>query len=329
MSNSGPSASRPLLLAVIAISLVMTATLVVLGLGNSASDAPTFTPSGPLGTSAAVDPTPGELPTTPLPGGSGLTPGPLDTPTAGAFVPEALKATGPGSDPPEELTGYVWPLRNALITSRFGARDFGGFVKIDGSQVHDGLDIATHCNDEIRAAHDGRVLYAGRNFDVYLGYRGEPENIYARLERQGRLDTLPIVIVIDDGNGYRSVYVHLNKAEVEAGAAVKAGDVIGREGATGAATGCHLHYTLIRMDAGWQEVLPRLAQYGYPPLVRERIDPLKVLPWGDQYAPQRLQDRVNGTPTPGQTSSPISSPSPASSSSPVSSSPADSPSPTN
>ena len=35
-----------------------------------------------------------------------------------------------------------------------------------------------------------------------------------------------IVIVIDDGNGYRSMYVHLNEASVEQGAAVEAGDVI-------------------------------------------------------------------------------------------------------
>ncbi len=296
------------MLAVIAIALVMAGTLVVLGLGGPRSPSPSIASASPgsdIGSSATPGTTPaGGAPTLPA-SGDPATPGPLDTPTPVAPpAADMSKSIEPPSVDPTELTGYVWPLRNAFITSRFAARDFGGFVRIDGREYHDGLDLATHCGDEVRAAHDGVVLYAGRNFDVYLGYRGEPEQIYARLEQQGRVNTLPIVIVIDDGNGYRSVYVHLNRADVEIGDEVKAADVIGREGATGLATGCHLHYGLIRMDGEWQEVLPRLSRYGYPPLVRPRIDPLKVLPWGDQYAPQRLQDRVNGTPTPGLTSSP-------------------------
>jgi murein DD-endopeptidase MepM/ murein hydrolase activator NlpD len=177
-------------------------------------------------------------------------------------------------------------------------------VIIDGRGVHDGLDLATHCGDEILSAHDGTVIYAGRDFDVHLGYQGHPEAIYERLENQGRVNTLPIVVVIDDGNGYRSAYMHLNRADVQAGQVVRAGDVIGAEGDTGFATGCHLHYTLIRMDGEWQPVVPRLHRYGYPPLVRERVDPLIVLPWADQYAPQRLQDRANATPTPAASPAP-------------------------
>ena len=169
---------------------------------------------------------------------------------------------------------------------------------VDGKEIHDGLDLATHCGDKILAAHDGTVLYAGRNFDVFLGYRGKPEQIYARLERLGRVNSLPIVIVIDDGNGYRSMYVHLSKANVEAGEVVHAGDVIGKEGMTGFATGCHLHYGMIRADGPWQQVVTSLARFGYPPLVRERIDPLRVLPWDDEFAPLRLQNRANPSAAP-------------------------------
>ena len=132
--------------------------------------------------------------------------------------------------------------------------------------------LATHCGDRVRAAHDGTVLYAGRNFDPYIGYWGDPSPIYDRLERLGRVNNQPIVVVIDDGNGYRSMYVHLQKASVEPGQAVVAGDVIGLEGMTGFATGCHLHYTLIRMDGPWQQVVPGLARFGYPPFVRERVE---------------------------------------------------------
>jgi murein DD-endopeptidase MepM/ murein hydrolase activator NlpD len=222
--------------------------------------------------------------------------GPIGAPLPATPVPTIPpKEVQPRSVPPEQLTGFVWPLRGARVTSRFGERSFGGFVLIDGREVHDGLDLARFCGFRVRAAHDGVVLYAGRKFDDYIGYKGSAEGIYSRLERQGRLRSLPIVVVIDYGNGYRGMYVHLSRAEVEAGDVVKAGDVIGREGATGYATGCHLHYTLIRMDGGWQEVVPHLHQYGYPALVRERVDPLLVLPWGDAHAPERLRERVGAT----------------------------------
>lgn len=225
------------------------------------------------------------------------TPTPLLVPTPTA--PHGLaKQAPPESVPVTELTGYIWPVRNALITSRFAPRDVGGFLLVDGQEIHDGLDLATHCGNRVRAAHDGTVLYAGRNFDPFFGYWGDADAIYARLERLGRVNDQPIVVVIDDGNGYRSVYVHLQRADVEAGTVVKAGDFIGLEGATGFATGCHLHYGLIRMDGPWQDLVPRLEQFGYPLKVRERVDPLRVLPWGDEFAPQRLRDRVNGTPSP-------------------------------
>jgi len=235
--------------------------------------------SSPSDTPTEVPPTPG--------------PSPSPAPTNG-LAKQAL----PESVPPAELTGYIWPVRHALITSRFAPRDFGGFLLVGGQEIHDGLDLATHCGNKVRAAHEGTVLYAGRNFDPFFGYWGDSEAIYARLERLGRVNDQPIVVVIDDGNGYRSVYVHLARADVEAGMAVKAGDFIGLEGATGFATGCHLHYGLIRMDGGWQDLVPRLERFGYPLKVRERVDPLKVLPWGDEFAPQKLRDKVFGTLSP-------------------------------
>ena len=50
--------------------------------------------------------------------------------------------------------------------------------------------------------------------------------------------------MIDDGNGYRSIYAHFSKVRVKAGDVVKAGQLIGWEGDTGRASGCHLHYGL-------------------------------------------------------------------------------------
>ena len=164
----------------------------------------------------------------------------------------------------------------------------GGFMMLDGKPYHDGLDLATWCGDKIRAAHDGTVLYAGRKFDPFLGYsQGLGANFYPRT---GNLDGFPIVVVIDDGNGYRSIYVHLSVAKVGAGDVVKAGQLIGYEGATGHATGCHLHFGLIRMDGPYEDVNPWLLNL-YPPAVRERVDPLLVLPLRDPDAATRFLER--------------------------------------
>jgi murein DD-endopeptidase MepM/ murein hydrolase activator NlpD len=49
-------------------------------------------------------------------------------------------------------------------------------------------------------------------------------------------------VLIDHGQGAVSAYFHLDTALVSKGDVVRAGDRIGRVGATGLATGPHLHY---------------------------------------------------------------------------------------
>lgn len=244
----------------------------------TSSPAPTAAPVGIGG--PAVDQSPDPTPASPLPAVTDPPP-PIQVPT-----PDPTPA--PTSLPPERLEGFVWPIRNARISSMYGPRD-NGFLYINGERVHDGIDLATWCGDKIRAAHDGVVLYAGRKFDEHIGYSEPPDRFYAYIERIGAERQLPIAIVIDYGNGYRGFYVHLSQASVEAGDAVEAGQVIGFEGATGNATGCHLHYAIIRMDGPWQQVEPSLVENpGYPALVRERVDPLLVLPIPHEHAPRRF-----------------------------------------
>jgi murein DD-endopeptidase MepM/ murein hydrolase activator NlpD len=247
------------------------------------------------------------------------TPGPDSTPTA----PSTAKVEAPRSVGPRQLTGYGWPLKRAWITSRFAHRSFGNFIIVDGVEYHDGLDLATHCGDTVYAAHGGTVLANDRTFDRYIGYKGHPEDIYNRTLRNGNPKALAIAVVVDDGNGYRSLYMHLKEALVVPGQVVRKGDPIGKEGATGAATGCHVHYGLIRMDGVWQQVLPRLNKYGYPLLIREHVDPTDVLPWGDEWAPLRLYNQIHPpSPTPLPTSTPsTATPSPAPSGSPATPSP--------
>jgi murein DD-endopeptidase MepM/ murein hydrolase activator NlpD len=50
------------------------------------------------------------------------------------------------------------------------------------------------------------------------------------------------LVVVEHGDGYTTFYAHLNEIEVESGAEVSKGEVIGRVGNTGQSTGPHLHY---------------------------------------------------------------------------------------
>jgi murein DD-endopeptidase MepM/ murein hydrolase activator NlpD len=198
----------------------------------------------------------------------------------------------PTSAEPEKLTGYHWPLFHARITSFFERRD-SGFLVVDGQRIHQGLDITTYCGDHVQAAHSGTVVAAGRRFADQIGFISPPTAFYNKYEKAGTMGELPIVVVVDDGNGYRSMYVHLYQASVKIGDHVKAGDTVGLEGMTGNATGCHLHYELVRMDGPWMRVAPeQVKENHYPAWQRARIDPLRVLSLKDPRA-ARLVPGIN------------------------------------
>lgn len=176
-------------------------------------------------------------------------------------------------------SGYRWPLDHARITAWFGPRSDGIFLA-DGQKVHDGIDIASFCGDRIEAAHDGVVLAAGRRVDDWLGWVGSLEPYHARLDAKHQWGGRAIMVIVDDGDGYRSVYIHLARAVVTAGQQVQAGQLLGYEGATGDATGCHLHYSLFSpTDPVVFQTDPALVKRLSLPFGEiARIDPLLVLP---------------------------------------------------
>jgi murein DD-endopeptidase MepM/ murein hydrolase activator NlpD len=180
---------------------------------------------------------------------------------------------------PARLDGYRWPLPKGLITDPFGPSPWGSRV-VDGQLFHDGLDIATFCGDRIVAAHDGVVLAAGRRFDDNIGWVGDLSAYYARLDAKSLWFTLPITVIIDDGNGYRSIYAHFYQVVVKPGQRVKAGQFLGYEGATGRATGCHLHYGLFAPhETATMAIEPSVVEHLLVPAFQiARIDPLLVLP---------------------------------------------------
>ncbi|MGD8374739.1 MAG: LysM peptidoglycan-binding domain-containing M23 family metallopeptidase [Acidobacteriota bacterium] len=128
-------------------------------------------------------------------------------------APEVLDVpitVGPGVPGPPLVVPVAGP-----INSRFGPRH---------GRMHYGLDIGAPSGTPVRAARDGTVLYAGN------GYRG-----YGRL------------VILDHGDGYRTLYAHNRRLRARAGQKVRAGEVIAEVGASGNATGPHLHFE-VRLD---------------------------------------------------------------------------------
>jgi murein DD-endopeptidase MepM/ murein hydrolase activator NlpD len=236
------------------------------------------TTGGPVGVVAGArqgpDPTAGSAPEVPQPVRA-------TAPLYGGTSLEARDdlAAHPRPAPPSELTDYRWPLLHGRITLPFGPSKWGSRI-VDGELFHDGLDLATFCGDRVVAAHDGVVLAASRHYDVKMGWIGDLKPYLDRLDEKGLWPTLPIVVVIDDGNGYRSMYAHLSKAVVKAGAHVTAGQLIGYEGKTGRASGCHLHYGLFSpLETARFGIDPGVVErMKLPPWQTARIDPLLVLP---------------------------------------------------
>ena len=111
-------------------------------------------------------------------------------------------------------TPSIWPAHGWLSSGMGRRRD-----PVNGSDdFHPGLDIVGDKGEPVYATADGRVKHAG--------YQGAYGNL----------------IVIDHGFGLETRYGHLSRFKVKRGDDVRRGDIIGSIGATGRATGSHLHY---------------------------------------------------------------------------------------
>ncbi|MGA3234726.1 MAG: M23 family metallopeptidase [Bryobacteraceae bacterium] len=91
--------------------------------------------------------------------------------------------------------------------------------KVD-QQVHLGFDLSDNANTPVRAANDGRVVWAAN-----LGIYGN-------------------CIVLDHGYALQSIYGHLRQIDVKVGDVVQRGQTMGFEGQTGLAGGIHLHFSM-------------------------------------------------------------------------------------
>ena len=114
-----------------------------------------------------------------------------------------------------QMPVFHWPVQFNSISDLFGVARSNSFG------YHTGVDFLSDKGTLIGASAPGVVSYAG--WDNSYGYWVE----------------------IDHGGGYRSRYAHLNEILVENGQWVQALDFVGTVGATGNASGTHLHFEII------------------------------------------------------------------------------------
>lgn len=94
-----------------------------------------------------------------------------------------------------------------------------------------------------------RSVYSFHSGVDFAGKPGTP--VYATGDgvvdfNSGRMSGYGVVVVINHGYGYKTLYAHLSKAMVKPGEKVSRGQIIGKVGRTGSATGPHLHYEVIK-----------------------------------------------------------------------------------
>ncbi|PZN12540.1 MAG: hypothetical protein DIU69_03230 [Bacillota bacterium] len=136
--------------------------------------------------------------------------------------------TAPAAGPAEARPGdgareaWAWPLAvGGRVTSPFGPRDGG---------LHHGVDLAAPQGTPVRAVLEGIVRRAG------------PRGLYG------------LAVEIEHPSGWSVLYAHLSEIGVSAGQRVDRGAVIGAVGATGNATGPHLHLE-VRRGGRWYDPL--------------------------------------------------------------------------
>ncbi|QDH71829.1 M23 family metallopeptidase [Marilutibacter alkalisoli] len=110
---------------------------------------------------------------------------------------------------------FIWPVQGR-ISGRFGnQRVYNG----KPGSAHSGMDIAAANGTPVKAPAAGIVTFA--DADLYLTGG---------------------TVLLDHGHGVSSNFLHLSRLDVRVGDRIEQGQVIGAVGATGRATGPHLHW---------------------------------------------------------------------------------------
>lgn len=149
------------------------------------------------------------------------------------MIPDGIPAVAPAPVAPslEEYGRYGTPVAGG--SGQF-AWPTQGVITQYFTWYHSGIDIANNAAPMVTAVGDGRVIIAER-LDWGYGWH----------------------VVIDHGNGYQTLYGHMQEIDVSTDPGhnqVTTGQVIGRMGSTGRSTGTHLHFE-VRYNGVFQDPL--------------------------------------------------------------------------
>jgi murein DD-endopeptidase MepM/ murein hydrolase activator NlpD len=118
-------------------------------------------------------------------------------------------------NPSSALLDFGIPIETETptVVSLFGWRQSG--------RVHEGIDFRAPIGVPVLASERGRVLYVGQSLSGY-----------------------GLIVVIDHGDAWSSVYAHLSRALVKRGSVVRKGQRIAYSGNSGRSSGPHLHFEI-------------------------------------------------------------------------------------
>ncbi len=130
--------------------------------------------------------------------------------------------------PPSGSSPFIWPLDRIVITQLFGKTTAAARLYVSGS--HNGVDFGASIGTPVKALASGVVVGSG-NTDIAC-----PGASYGNW------------VFIKYDNGLASVFGHLSLVKAATGARVGTGEVVAYSGATGYATGPHLHVSVFPRD---------------------------------------------------------------------------------
>lgn len=143
------------------------------------------------------------------------------------IVPDGVMPDEPVLSPKSNLASSLTPNAGAVSATGSWIWPAAGKITQDFKPWHKGIDIANSGGGPILAADSGKVIVASWLDNTGYGNR----------------------VVVDHGNGVKTLYAHMSKFSVVVGQTVKRGDVLGYMGSTGRSTGTHLHFE-IRTEKG-------------------------------------------------------------------------------
>lgn len=123
------------------------------------------------------------------------------------------------------LAKFIWPVQGRVSGVYGSQRILNG----EPRNPHYGLDVAAPAGTPLRAPAGGIVTLAETDFFLTGG-----------------------TLILDHGHGVSSVFIHLSRLDKNVGDRVEQGEIIGAVGATGRATGPHMHWGMnwfdVRLD---------------------------------------------------------------------------------